>query len=132
MVVSGDTTKSAGLIAAARGADVLVHEAQANHLVAAIGDAAAAIGRDRVAKIMQDIPSYHTTPVQAAEVANAAGVRLLVLAHLNPPPPNWVAEQLFVRGVSAVRPDGWVLADDGLTVELPEGSTAVTMRHLKE
>ncbi len=32
VVVSGDTAKSAGLIAAAQGADVLVHEAQANHL----------------------------------------------------------------------------------------------------
>ena len=72
VVVSGDTTKSSSLIAAAHGADVLVHEAQANHLIAAIGEAAAAIGRDRIAKIMHDIPSYHTTPVQAAEVANEA------------------------------------------------------------
>jgi ribonuclease Z len=132
VVVSGDTVKSTGLIAAAHGADVLVHEAQANHLVAAIGEAAAAIGRDRIAKIMHDIPSYHTTPVEAAEVANAAGVRLLVLSHLNPPPTNRVAEWLFLRGVSAVRPNGWVLADDGLTVELPEGSTALSLTHLKE
>src|SRR5882724_1508267 len=64
VVVSGDTAKSTGLIAAAHGADVLVHEAQANHLVAMIGEAAATIGRERIAKIMHDIPSYHTTPVQ--------------------------------------------------------------------
>jgi len=132
VVVSGDTAKSNGLVAAAHGADVLVHEAQANHLVAAIGAAAAAIGRDRIAKIMRDIPSYHTTPVQAAEVANAAGVRLLVLSHLNPPPRNRFAERVFVRGVSGIRPDGWVLASDGLEVELPEGSNALTITHLKE
>ncbi|MBI3769884.1 MAG: hypothetical protein HY271_15535 [Deltaproteobacteria bacterium] len=132
VVVSGDTVKSPGLVAAAHGADVLVHEAQANHIVAAIGDAAAAIGRERIVKIMHDIPSYHTTPVQAAEVANAAGVRLLVLSHLNPPPSNRIAELVFVRGVSRVRPDGWILGDDGLTVELPESSNVLTVTHLKE
>ena len=131
VVVSGDTAKSPSLVAAARGADVLVHEAQANHLIAMIGDAAAAAGRTRVAKIMHDIPSYHTSPVQAAEVANEAGVRLLVLYHLNPPPPNRFAERVFVRGVAAVRPDHWVLGDDGTLVELPFGSSAVEVRSLE-
>src|SRR6266404_6474399 len=131
VVVSGDTTKSASLTVAALGADVLVHEAQANHLIAMIGEAAAAVGRDRVAKIMHDIPSYHTSPVQAAEVANEAGVRLLVLYHLNPPPPNRFAERVFVRGVAAVRPDHWVLGDDGTLVELPFGSGAVEVRSLE-
>jgi ribonuclease Z len=128
VVVSGDTVKSASLIAAARGADVLVHEAQANHLIAMIGEAAAAVGRDRVAKIMHDIPSYHTSPVQAAEAANEAGVRLLVLYHLNPPPPNRFVERVFVRGVAQVRADHWVLGDDGTLVELPIGSDAVAVR----
>ena len=128
VVVSGDTTKTPSLVAAAEGADVLVHEAQANHLIAMIGEAAAAAGRDRVAKIMADIPSYHTTPVEAAEQANAAHVRLLVLSHLNPTPPNRFAVRPFVRGVAEVRPTGWVLGDDGLVVELPADSDAVTIR----
>jgi ribonuclease Z len=127
VVVSGDTAKSARLIAAARGADVLVHEAQANHMVAVIRDAAARHGRDRIAKIMADIPSYHTTPVEAAEVANEAGVRLLVLYHLTPPPPNRVAADVLTRGVNDVRSSGWVLADDGLLVELPADSDTVTV-----
>jgi ribonuclease Z len=97
VVVSGDTKKSPGLIRAAHGADVLVHEAQANHLIAIIGAAATAAGRDRVAKIMHDIPSYHSTPVEAAEVANEAGVRLLVFYHLTPPPMNWLVERVFTR-----------------------------------
>lgn len=131
VVVSGDTTKDAGLVAAARGADVLFHEAQANHMVAQIGEAAAQAGRPRVAKIMGDIPSYHTSPVEAAEVANEAGVQLLVLYHLTPPPPLKIAEWVFTRGVSDVRPDGWLLADDGLLVELPRDSSAVTTRWLR-
>ncbi len=132
VVVSGDTAKSPGLIAAAHGADVLVHEAQSNHLIAMIGAAAKAIGRDRVAKIMADIPSYHSTPVQAAEVANEAGVRLLVMYHLNPPPPNKLVEWVFLRGVSEVRPDGWVLGDDGTLVTLPAQSTEVTVSHIAQ
>ncbi len=95
-----------------------------------IGEAAAAVGRDRIAKIMHDIPSYHTTPVEAAEAANEAGVRLLVLYHLNPPPPNWIVEKAFVRGVADVRPTGWVLGDDGLLVELPADSDRIETRTL--
>ena len=32
-----------------------------------------------------------------------------------------------MRGVAAVRPRGWVLADDGLLVTLPVGSDAVNV-----
>ena len=131
VVVSGDTRKDAGLIEAAKGADVLFHEAQANHLVAQIGEAAGKGDRPRVAKIMHDIPSYHTSPVEAAEVANAAGVKLLVLYHLTPSPPMRIVEWVFTRGVSDIRPDGWVLGDDGLLVELPSGSSDVTTRVLR-
>ena len=125
VVVSGDTVKDAGLIAAAKGADVLVHEAQANHIVALMRAEADKTGRARVGKILADIPSYHTSPVAAAEAANEAGVKLLVLSHLTPPPPAALVERAFVRGVAAVRPSGWVLADDGLLVSLPVGSDAV-------
>lgn len=130
VVVSGDTTKSASLIAAAKGADVLVHEAQANHIVALMHEAADQVGRTRVAKILGDIPSYHSSPVQAAEAANEAGVKLLVLTHLTPPPPNGLAEHAFVRGIDRVRPNGWVLADDGLLVTLPAGSDQIVQDQL--
>lgn len=128
VVVSGDTTKDASLIAAAKGADVLFHEAQANHLVEVIGAAGGRGGRARVEKIMGDIPSYHTSPVEAAEVANEAGVALLVMYHLTPPPPVRVFETVFTRGVADVRPDGWVLADDGFLVELPVGTSEIRTR----
>jgi ribonuclease Z len=126
-VVSGDTVKPPALIAAAKGADVLVHEAQANHLVDLLRDGVVAADRPRIAKILGDIPTYHATPVQAAEAANEAGVRLLVLYHLTPPPPAWIVEQAFVRGVSAVRPEDWLLGDDGTLVTLPAESTTVTV-----
>ena len=95
-----------------------------------LGEVAGTSGRSRIAKVMGDIPSYHTTPVQAAEVANEAGVKLLVLYHLVPALPSRMMEPSFVRGVSEVRPNGWRLAQDGLLVELPVASDAVEVRVL--
>jgi len=131
VVVSGDTVKSQVLVAAATGADVLVHEALDRNTVAVLRDAAASNGRPRVAKIMSDIPDYHTSPVEAAQSANEAGVQLLVLYHLVPPPPVTWFERIFTRGVEDVRPDGWVVADDGLVVELPVGSKTVIRRSMR-
>ena len=42
-----------------------------------------------------------------------------------------VVEWVFTRGVSQVRPAGWLLADDGLLVELPLDSTRVITRQLE-
>jgi ribonuclease Z len=104
---------------------VLVHEAQANHLLAIVQGVAARAGRPRQAKILSDIPDYHTTPVEAARLANEAGVGLLVFTHLTPPPPNAFVERFYVRGVEDVRPDGWLLGDDGMLIELPSASDEV-------
>ena len=130
VVVSGDTVKHPGLIQAATGADVLLHEAQAQHIVAEIREAAAAAGLERIEKIMSDIPDYHASPVEAAEAANEAGVKLVVFTHLTPPPPNRLVESVFLRGVDEARDGDWVLADDGLLVELPVDSDAVEVRSL--
>lgn len=131
VVVSGDTVKSGSLIAASKGVDALFHEAQANFAVDIAREAAGGAGFPQYAKILGDIPDYHTSPVQAAEVANEAGVKLLVLYHLTPPPPNALAEIFFMRGVADVRRDGVVLSRDGLFVELPEGSDEVVTGYLE-
>src|SRR5947199_1016933 len=77
VVVSGDTRPCPNLVTQARGADVLVHEAQANAVVHIMEVAAREAGESRIAKILADIPSYHTSPADAAREAVAAGVRLL-------------------------------------------------------
>jgi ribonuclease Z len=125
VVVSGDTIKCANLVAAAKGADVLINEAQAGHLVKLIQEGAEQIGNARVAKIMSDIRRYHTTPVEAASEANEAGVQLLVLSHIGPPTSNLLARIAFMRGVSDVRPHGIVIGYDGLLLTLPADSKAI-------
>jgi len=130
VVVSGDTAPSPNLVKQARGADILVHEAQANALVRIMEDAARAAGESRVAKILGDIPSYHTDPADAAREAVDAGVRLLVLTHFTPPPDNALLRRIFRRDVAAVPPKGLVLGEDGTLVVLPTRSDEVDVTRL--
>ena len=126
-MVSGDTHPTPNLVTQARGADVLVHEAQANELVHVLEEAARESGDARVAKILGDIPSYHTDPADAAREAVDAKVRLLVLTHLTPPPDNPILARIFRRDVRDVPPDGLVLGEDGTLVVLPTGSDTVEL-----
>ena len=130
VVISGDTAPTPNLVRHARGADVLVHEAQANALVHIMEAAARDAGEVRAAKILADIPSYHTDPADAAREAVAAGVRLLVLTHFTPSPDNPVLRRIFRRDVAAVPPRGMVLGEDGTLVVLPVGSDAVDVTRL--
>jgi len=77
-----------------------------------------------VSKIMQDVLDYHTTPVEAAEIANKANVKHLVFYHLNPAPRNSIMENMFVRGVNDIRGD-WTLSKDGTMVILPFNSDKI-------
>ncbi len=130
VVISGDTVKSSKVIAAAKGADVLVHEAMAMHIVERMEAAFEGIGNDSVSTILHDIRAFHTSPVEAAEVANEAGVKELVLNHLVPSPPNAVAERLFMRGVSDVRSKGVTLGYDCLMLTLPANSEEISQQCL--
>lgn len=125
IVVSGDTAPDEDLARAAKGADILVHEGLSPEMVAIMRDALAAAGHTRQAKIFHHIPGYHTSPVDAARIANEAGARLLVFTHIIPMLPNSFAERLFLRGVADIRSDGVKLGHDGLVLRLPGGGTAI-------
>jgi ribonuclease Z len=119
VVISGDTSKHLGLADGAKGADVLIHETQAKHIVAQMIAASAEAKQPRLNKIFNDIQNYHTSPVEAAEIANIAGVKLLVLTHFTPPPSNPLIGWSFLRGVFAVRASGVVMAEDNMMIVLP-------------
>lgn len=114
--MSGDTRRSASLEANARGADLLVHEALAPRLVRELERAAAAAGRANLARIAADIPGYHTSPVEAAAVASAAGARHLLLTHVVPPLPLPGLDQVFLEGVGEAFGGGVTLGRDGTRV----------------
>ncbi|MGZ5924534.1 MAG: MBL fold metallo-hydrolase [Rhizomicrobium sp.] len=121
VTVSGDTIYDEDLAHAAEGSDVLVHEALAPELVGIMHDELLAAGRPRPAKIMHDIPGYHSSPVNAAKIANLAHAKLLLYTHLLPILPNAIAVRAFLKGVDDVRPDGVTVGHDGLIVRLPGG-----------
>ena len=81
------------------------------------------------AKVMSDIKTYHTTLIEAAEIANKANVKKLVFYHLTPAPRNYLTELIFVRGVDEVRKD-WILAEDGTLIILPVDSVDIVVTNM--
>lgn len=122
VVISGDTTKTASVAKISKGADVLFHEALSPTIVKRMEAVAKKSDNKQLEKIMHDILDYHTSPVEAAEVANEAGVKELVLYHLAPAPPIRLAEFIFTQGVNDVRPNGVTLGYDGMVLTLPLSS----------
>ena len=118
VVVSGDTAKSPNLTHHARGADILVHEALQREMIERAAGVAKRIGLERTAKLANDTKSYHTSPVEAAEVARDAGVKHLVLTHLVPGPTNVLIERMFTRGMSDVFAGEITVGADGMRFTL--------------
>jgi ribonuclease Z len=99
LVYSGDTRPHPSVVAAARDADLLVHEAT--------------FGDDERARAVE---TGHSTAREAAEVAREAGARRLVLTHLSArytrEAPELLAEAQEVFPAT-------VIARDGLTIDVP-------------
>ena len=92
IVISGDTRASPSLIALARGADVLVHEAYfdeaaVDRLVAGVGNAA---------RLKESVLSHHTSAADAGRVAHEAGVKTLVLSHFVPTEDATITDQMWI------------------------------------
>ncbi len=126
VVISGDTAATPAMATAARGADVLVHEALQPKLLALLTNALAAKGQARTAQITRDIIDYHTTPEQAAALAQQAGVRALVLTHVVPPLPFAFLDAAFLGDAGSSYAGPISVGRDGLMISLPAGSTAIT------
>lgn len=127
VVFSGDTKRDPNIAIISEGADVLFHEALQPRLVKITGDNAAAQGNESVAKIMADIPDYHTSPEDAAEIAEEAGVGTLVLYHLVPAPPSPLLYPAFLGDAEDRFSGELIIAEDGMLISLPAGSDEVVL-----
>jgi ribonuclease BN (tRNA processing enzyme) len=97
IVISGDTRPSENLVELAKGADILVHDAlypgaAIDRLVANVTNAP---------RLKQSILSHHTTAEDAGRIAQAAGVKILVLSHLIPAEDPQVTEQMWIEAATA-------------------------------
>ena len=127
IVISGDTSYSENLIKHSQDADVLFHEAQANHQLAIMKKALA--DNKGLVKILDDIETYHATPIEAAKAANLANVDHLMFYHLTPAPRNNLTERMFFRGVDEIRKD-WSSSKDGTMVVLPLDSDEIIITEI--
>jgi ribonuclease Z len=129
-VISGDTARSANLAHHARGADLLLHDVLAAHVIEALSDFVAERGNERLAKLTADIIEYHANPADAAAVAAEAGVPMVVFTHLVPPAPSFIASHVFLHGIENGSSPEVVLGQDGMHFTLPPNSEEILREEL--
>ena len=125
VVISGDTQPSDNLVEVSKGADLLLHEALHPELVGRLQSIAFESKRLKLAKIFQDIPNYHTTPLEVAQEAQKAGVKAVVLNHIVPPLPLPPMREIFMKGTSQAYNGPMTIGEDGDFYSLLPGETGL-------
>lgn len=131
LVITGDTAYTDDLARHAKDTDILISEALNPKMVSVIETAAKKAGNNRIGKIMYDIPDYHITPVQAAEVAQDAQASLLVYTHIVPALPMPYLEAVFAKGAADTFSGEILVGQDGMMFSLPPQSKDIVRRQLK-
>jgi ribonuclease Z len=130
VVISGDTRPVPSLTQQARKADLLVIEALQPKMVAMLKEAANTVGRANTAKILGDIPSYHTSPEDAAKIAAQAGVGHLLFTHILPPLPVSDLKAAFLGDVGKLYHGPITIGEDGMLFGLPAGTQKIQRKWL--
>lgn len=95
VVISGDTIPVPNMVHHSHGADLLVHEAYNKEWLDGLIEQ-----YPEYAQALSNPAKYHTTTLEAAEIAAKAGVKHLVLTHHIPAPAaNEAAEEAYVAGM---------------------------------
>lgn len=124
-VISGDTDITASVEQAAKGADLLVHEALSLRLVGLQKAVAERAGRTNLVKIFGDITDYHADPEAIAALAERAKVRYLLLTHIVPPLPLRALEGPFLGDSRRIYGGPVRVGRDGDMISLPAGSDEI-------
>ena len=111
IVFSGDTRRSDALIRLAQDADILVHEAL---YVPAVERLTPRV--PNAANLRRSILSHHTSVEDVGRVAEAAGVKTLVLSHLVPPDDPAITDQMWIDGARSTYKGQIVVGKDLLEI----------------
>ena len=129
VVISGDTDVSPSLQAHASGADLLVHEVLLKDLAGQLSEGFGRAGEARLQRLSADVIDYHTSPAEALQAAQAAGVDMMVMTHLVPPLPGLLRSWFFTRGLEGGDVDV-VVGEDGMHFRLPADSQTIEQENL--
>ncbi|MBC8139747.1 MAG: MBL fold metallo-hydrolase [Fibrella sp.] len=114
VVLSGDTRPVPAMADHAQNADLLIHDALQKNWLDAIAEA-----NPEDAVQVRNPQKYHTTTLEAAQIARDANVKKLALTHLIPPPaPDAESEAAFVEGMDAIYPGPIVVARDLMSFDV--------------
>lgn len=108
LALSGDTRRCAALIAAAQGADLLVHEVFVHREMPVVEGV-------RSAETVANVAAYHTLSGEVGKIATQAGVKALALTHFVPPAADRAA---LLAEVAEDFTGPLVLAEDLLRIDL--------------
>ncbi|MBM7567865.1 MBL fold metallo-hydrolase [Paenibacillus sacheonensis] len=114
VVISGDTVPVASMEKQAAGADLLVHEAYNKPWLDAL-----IAQHPEHEKALANPAKYHTTTLEAAGIAQRAGVKHLLLTHHIPAPEaNPAAEQAYIEGMADIYDGPITVGRDLMVFEL--------------
>ncbi len=121
VVISGDTINDGSVQKYSKDVDLLVHSAISIDLAERMREVAPF---PQLKEILLDIQDYHTTIMEAGEIARDANVKHLLIYHAIPTPRNKIMEDVFFRPLDGVF-DEYMLSDDGTRVIMPVGSDKI-------
>jgi len=118
IVISGDTNPCPGLLAGAKGADILVCDSMNEAMMKVLENQLRTAGNEVQAALLEDAHTYHA-PIEAmAETAQQAGVKHLVISHMMPPAPADQDAQ-FIAGLDEIFSGKITVGRDLMRLALP-------------
>ena len=125
VVFSGDTRGDERIAVHARDADILVHSVMGLAFIAERGAPILdRLGMRRDAALMREGQRVFASPVQVAGLAARANARTLVFSHK--PPVPWIAESVYLWGVSDVYDGEVIVGRDGMRFDLARAASPLT------
>lgn len=101
IAISGDTNPCPGLLNGAKDADILVCDSMNVQMLKMLESQLRGGGNSLAASLLEDAHDYHAPVSGMAELAQAAGVKHLVLSHILPPVQDGQAA-IFTAGLDAL------------------------------